>query len=380
MNIRDCISRTVSCIYCLRFPNGKRYIGKAKNLGYRLKMYEDYGGNSLLDSAILEYGYDSIDVDILREVRCSDGVDLDLCLSLLEIKYIREEGTLEPNGYNVSLGGEVLGIPVEYLTTDSSYIKSYYSRNKVLLSYDLDGRFISEYCSISRFSYEMGVSEDSVRSYIGKMKPFCGKMYLRVKRYDYIPEVIEVPKFEVKERVRYKDVIEERVVERVIHKYVPALKYDMNGNFCGEYSSKSAACKSFTNSNNCGWGEYHKGYILFKKVSDDYPDKIEPYYILNKKILLDYYVPASELSDKERLDEFISEDNSKHKLCIDGKYTNIKHQFKVYQYDLKGNLINTYESIRDASHETGIPYPQIYNCLRGATSKAAGFKWKKSDD
>lgn len=175
-------------------------------------LYASFGGSNMVNEAIRFFGIDSVDVIILCEIKCSDSVDLDLCLSLLWIKYIRDLGTIVPNGYNVSLGGEELGIPIGYLPTDTDYVKAYSSCNKDIL------------------------------------------------------------------------------------------------------------------------------------------------------------------------DLFISKDNNKHPLCVNGKYTNIKHKFRVGQYRLNGDLVNTFASIRDAAHETGIAYSQIYNCLKGNTTKAAGYKWKKIDE
>ena len=379
MKFKEAKEFRCSCVYCLEFPNGKKYVGKTKCLRDRLKLYERFGGSSEVSIAIDEFGLDSVDVSILREVICDDVIDLELCLSILEVKYIRDLCSLAPNGLNVSLGGECLGIPVECITTDTDVIKRYNDGSKVVLCYDLCGNFVKEYGSIAKLSYDNGVDEDCIRKYVGKMKPFADKWYLRFKRYDYIPERIEVPVWEVRERVKYKDIIEERVIEKevTIHTHVPALKYDMNGKFCGEYPSKSAARRTFTKKSGVDWGEYNNGYILFKKVSADYPKQIEDYTVLNKKQLLDYYVPASELPDLDVMEGH--EKKPTKRFCVNGKYTNIKHQFKVHQCGLDGRIIATFDSIRDASHETGIAYSMIYNCLNGVTKRAAGYKWKKSE-
>lgn len=385
MNISEAKKNYCSCIYCLSFPNGLSYVGKTKNLSNRMSLYERYGGSSNVNSAIDEFGLDNVDVSILAEVKCRNSVDLELCLSILEIKYIRELGTIHPNGYNVSFGGEVLSIPVEHLTTDSALIEAHSSSSKPVLLYDLDGVFVREYPSISRCAYDNGVEDDVIRNLVGKRHPFSNKWYLRFKRYDYIPKKIDVPSYEVRERVRYKTITETRVVEKELTKfrYSKALKYDMNGDFCGEFDSKSAACRTFIKNSHCGWGEYKNGYILFKKVSDDYPKKIEPSVVLSKKQLQEYYVPAEDLEDlpnNNLIDEETGSFCKKQKLCVDGKYTNIKHKFDVNQLTLGGDIIATFDSIRDASVATGIAYSQIYNCLKGRTKQAAGYKWAIADD
>ena len=138
-----------SCVYCLEFPNGKRYVGKTKCLRDRLGLYERFGGSSV-DAAIKEFGWDVIDIQVLSNVECSDKVDLELCLGILEVKYIRDLCTLVPNGYNVSLGGECLGIPVDCITTDTDVVKRYCDGSKVILCYDLNGSFVKEYDSIAK--------------------------------------------------------------------------------------------------------------------------------------------------------------------------------------------------------------------------------------
>ena len=233
--------------------------------------------------------------------------------------------------------------------------------------------------SVAKFSYDNGVCEDTIKRCIGKMKPFADKWYLRYKRYDYIPKHIEVPIYEVRERIRYKDIVKERVVtrERVCVNSYKALKYDMYGNFCGEYENKSIACRSFLNNTQCGWGEYKKGFILFKKVNDNYPLKIEEYDVLSKKQLKDFYLPAGELEDKVVVQKK-SRDVTPRR--VNGKYTNINNTFRVAQCDLIGNTIKVFDNIRDASSDTGVPYSGIWACVMGRAKKAKGFVWKRYDE
>lgn len=385
MRLEEVKSKHIACVYCLDFPNGKKYVGKTKDLCDRMDLYSRFGGSSTLNEAISEFGLDSIDVSVIREVKCDDKIDLELCLSILEVKYIRDLNTLVPNGYNISIGGECLGIPIDCITTDSDVVRRYNDGSKAVLLYDERGDFVREYASISKCSYDNGWDDDAVRNAIGKHSLFYGKYFLRFKRYDYAPSKIELPKgYEVRERVKYKNVVKEVIVEkeRQVHTFTAALKYDMNGKFCGEYRSKREALRSFTKSCRVGWGEYHNGYIIFKKGDYDYPKQIESYVEFSNKQIGEYYVPAAELPDIEIHRDWDEKSSSsvKRHLCVDGKYTNIKHKFKVYQLTTDGEIIGGFDSIRDASHETGIAYSQIYNCLRGQTRVAAGYLWRKDGD
>lgn len=410
MNLEEAKNCNCSCVYCLGFPNGMKYIGKTKSLSDRLKLYLRFNGvNKHLSAAIAEFGFENVDISILSQVDCRDKVDLDLCLSILEIKYIRELNTIYPNGYNVSFGGEVLGIPIEYLTTDKDTVKNFYDSSKGVLVYDLNGDFVMEYPSIARMAYDQGVDEKVISGILNTKKMYGEKWFLRVKRYDYAPQHIEVDLPKTKERVVYNDVIVERervkykdvivrrevekVVERKVIKKPHILKYDMNGDFCGEYDNLTAACLSFSNSvSGMGCGRYCKGYILFEKVNDDYPKQIEPYHVLSKKILGRHYRPANELEDKSpairknqtegkrkvgrpRKKDIIE----KEQLSINGRYTNINNDFPIEQYDLDGNLIATYNNIRDAAADNGFSYANIWACVMGRTKKSQGYIWKRKE-
>lgn len=368
-----------ACIYCLSFPNGKCYVGKTKDLGSRMGLYKRFNGgnNKYLQGQIDEFGLDAIDVSILTAVKCKNDVDLDICLSLLEIKYIRELGTLYPDGLNVSLGGEVLGIPIEDITTDAEIIKSRQKGEKAILVYDLEGKFVEEHSSISRFSYDKGVDEENVRGWIGKMKPYKDKWYLRFKRYDYAPLRIEVPLYEVRERVKYRDVIEERIVERerVVVKPNFVLIYDMNGDFVGEYSSNAEAARQLISKSSFPYGKYTQGYIAFKKEGDDYPKKIEDYLSFTGKVMREHYVPSAELADQPKL-------SNEHLAMLSARkpHVNLNLADPIDQFKLNGEFVCRHNSIRDASLATGIRYSQIYACVKGTTRKAAGFYWKKAEN
>jgi len=80
---------------------GKQYIGQAANLIRRLRQHKSGTHCRALASAIKKYGWASFDVDILAYAVSVEAVDL------LEIRYIKEFGTLAPGGYNLATGGRV---------------------------------------------------------------------------------------------------------------------------------------------------------------------------------------------------------------------------------------------------------------------------------
>lgn len=380
MNILDYEKSHLSCVYCLVFPNGKKYVGKTHDLGSRIGVYRRFGGSSKVDEAIDEFGLDGVEMRVLASVSGLCKVDTELCLGIMEIKYIRALDCLWPNGYNVSLGGELLGIPIEHLTTDDATIKSLMSGNKVLLEYDIDGNFVCEYPSISRFAYAKGYDVESVRNSVNKMSAYMGKHILRTKKYDYIPERIEVDGIRVVERKKYKTVIEEKVVVKqkdMTYSKVPVIVYDMLGDFVGEYDSNSAACRALSiGGGYIPLGVYKNGYIAFKKDGDDYPKKIEGYEEMKYKATGEGYKPINELEDKP----ILNYDELKAEIGHTGKHEKLRHTFAVNQFKLNGEFVAQYKTLRDAADETGIRYSQIYANVMGKTRKAAGYIWQMAKE
>ena len=68
---------------------------------------------------------------------------------------------------------------------------------------------------------------------------------------------------------------------------------------------------------------------------------------------------------------YSSEESNRRGDLIQGR----KRKLRVYQYDLKGNLIKSYDSRTEASQETGISASNIWCALSGNTRKAGGFQW-----
>lgn len=52
------------------------------------------------------------------------------------------------------------------------------------------------------------------------------------------------------------------------------------------------------------------------------------------------------------------------------------HKIKITQYDLNNNIIQSFNSINEASIETGIDRTVIGKCCKGIRKTAGGFKWQ----
>lgn len=109
MSIEEAFSLSIPCVYCLTHPNVMQYIGHPKQLSNRLKLYQRQISGCFSDSdsvhlrALRLFGLDSCSIDILSSPSNLSAEDFPLCLSILEIKYIRQLNTLHPSVYNVSI-------------------------------------------------------------------------------------------------------------------------------------------------------------------------------------------------------------------------------------------------------------------------------------
>lgn len=373
MKITECAKSHKACVYCLVFPDGKRYVGKTHDLGDRVKIYLKYATDGVA-AEIKRFGIENVDIEILFSIAGQRRDDVDAALSIIEIKYIRQLDTLKPNGYNTSLGGEVLGIPPEHITTDRCVIDAYYKANKQVLEYDLQGDFVKEYESIARCAYEKGLSEDDIRSALTRNTPFRGLCYLRLKKYGFIPPAIDVAKPVVRQKVQ----IEKKIVvqERVVTKYKldnPVIVYDESGEFRGEFPTLSAAGREFGISGHLRIGAYYRGFIAYKKTSDDYPKRIEPKENYKGYVLEEEYKPKNELREIPVLPQDVVK-------MASGRHSKLKLDKPINQFKLNGEFVAQYKSIRDAAADTSIPYSQIYACVKGSTKKAAGYIWQKAEE
>ena len=52
---------------------------------------------------------------------------------------------------------------------------------------------------------------------------------------------------------------------------------------------------------------------------------------------------------------------------------------KIEQYDLNGNYLASYNSLSEASRQTGTWLGSLSQCLNGKQYTAGGYKWKKAD-
>ena len=95
----------MGCVYCATNRlNGKRYVGKTvQSMAVRIESHRvcaARGVRRVFYSAIRKYGFDSFDWEVLFE-----GKDEEILFKVEQI-CIRDFGSVHPNGYNMTQGGE----------------------------------------------------------------------------------------------------------------------------------------------------------------------------------------------------------------------------------------------------------------------------------
>lgn len=169
INSEDCIKTNI--IYCLTFPNGKKYIGQTtQKLNQRLSSHcnnsfkiNNNGYNSIKSRAIRKYL--TFDVSILYQ-----GEDLDV----MEIEFIKQLDTFNSEfGYNLDEGGkgstghkipETLRKKLASLNKERMLgkIGENTPRAKSVLQFSKDGEFIKEWGCIMDIERELNILHTSI--------------------------------------------------------------------------------------------------------------------------------------------------------------------------------------------------------------------------
>ena len=385
MNLEEVKKVSASCVYRITFPDGKFYVGQTINLRDRVGLYERRllldSGSSRVMSALCEFGIANVEWDILCSVEGLSGDDLKLCLSALEIKYIRDCGCLYPKGYNTSVGGEVLGIPADVLRTSFGVDASGYG-GKLVLVYDANGRFVKEYSSLSRCAYGLGVSEQDVRLSLGKRGALLKDTYmLREKKYAEIPRKIIPFRPEVvkKTRVEYDVVVEKKYIKKdCLH---AAIMYDANGEYVGLFDS-SAHSKKYLGLRpdwKIPYGREFRGYYLLHYNGGEIRKSLGAF--TSKVLTTLMYDDVLALGDAGNIGDLISfkiPDVPKDESITVKKVK--KSERLVSKYTLDGEYLESYDGISSAANANNVPEGGIRACCDRRTKTSGGFIFRYSDD
>lgn len=382
------ISQNVkNCIYRLVFPDGKYYVGKTKDLRERVRLYErklkDADDNSRVMCALRGFGLDSVGIEVLTSVSSGSESDVELCLSILEIKYIREQDCIYPNGYNTSIGGEVLGIPADVIETKFG-VRSKEFASKPILAYDINGRFVAEYPSVNRCAYELGVDENRVKEVLGKTKLLRNTYMLREKRYGDIPKKILPFKPEVVKKTKTEfEVVTEKVYKQK-ELSTAAIMYDKNGDYVGLFDNVRKSRQYLKMEDTMmPFGREFRGVYIFHYNGGEIKQHLGAFK--SKNLTTMFYDDILALGDIENIGERISlvlepvpekeaiEKNPKVVITREPKP-------RIEKYTLDGEYVCTYENAIYAAADNNVYSSAIHSCARKKTRRCGDFIYRYEGD
>lgn len=299
--------------------------------------------------AVKKYGFDAF---IRSTIKIFDNREDALNLERL---LVDENFILRDDTYNIVLGG---GDPPIY--------------EKPVYQYDLNGNFIKMHLSRSDAEYELGISS-GVSSAV-KCKTICKGFLWSDEKTD---------KLNINE---YHIILQNKKI----------YSYDKFGNFIKEYNSISNFCKE----NKVTLGPVQRAIAL--------KTKIKGFYLSDKK--LDKFIKEKNIKKLEKVYQydldgnFIKEWNScleayknlgygysmisiklkmGNPICGDYQWSKVKlkkmksrkkyiFNKKICQYDLNGNLIKVWNSVRDCRKEFG----NVSRVLSGKAKQCKGYTFK----
>jgi len=135
----------------------------------------------------------------------------------------------------------------------------------------------------------------------------------------------------------------------------PILQYNLNGDFIKEWSSITEIKRVLNLKNITGAckGKYLTcGEFIFRYKNDPLPK--------------DYKLPIHGNKNNPRSEEMI----------MRMKVPRINNRKPILQYDLEGNFIKEWGSLKEASNKYNLNSGGISSCCLGLTNRAGNFKWK----
>lgn len=325
-------------IYKYTSPSGKVYIGQTIDEKIRRNTFLNpkclYAGGKI-DKARNKYGPENFTYEILENVKEDDKKKLLDTLNKLEMYYINKYDSFK-NGYNSTPGGQFI-----YIYTDEDKEKIAKPKRKPIIQYDLYGNFIKIWESASQAGKELGINATCIGNCC-KGEQTHANIYQWKYYSDNFPlNIVSLPDDKIDSIIKSKDSSNStngKTFKKVI-------QYSLQGDFIQIFNSLTEAAKSVglktttCISQSCKSLGASQGYIWR------------------------FY--------KENFEKHIDVSLSKHSLIIADK-----NNFKINQYDLNNNLVNTWESYKDIVDSLGICRSGIYQCCVGKLKTYKNYIWK----
>ena len=280
--------------------NNKLYIGQTvKTIQTRFREHirsarTNTNQTMIIPKAIKKYGEDNFSISEIEKIIEDSKEELFNKLNEREIFYISLYNTVRPNGYNVTSGGhnsDNLCIPVD--------------------QYDLNGVLINSYKSITDAAQI--ISNNDIPISVPLIRYVCNGKYKTAKNYIF----------------RFKGESFDKYETTVIRNNKKAIdQYDLNGNLLNTFESKAEAVK----------------YLILEGHHLSEGTHISS-CCLGKRVVAHGYIWRYH---NDLFDKFDNQnDIEKYKQSIKNM------TFKIDQYDFNGNLICTYENIKELYNKFG---------------------------
>lgn len=361
--------------------NGKCYIGQttttiAHRWGQHSSNHKNMD-NMIICKAIRKYGKESFKITQLEEITKDSKELLIEELNKLEILYIKNENTLQPNGYNISVGGNNI----------SNRLK------KPVDVYSMDGIFIESLPSCTEVSEKYSISISDVSS-------ICSGETLKSKSCDYIFRYKDEPydKFDPYHYKRSTYVCRYTLDGKLDKKYP---NFSMASIDCTGNTSARCIIRNAVNGINrtaCGYLWSESDHEIFSL--DNYRKRIEvDQYDINGNYITTYPSLSEATVTIGKDDSFVSGISQccrKERTQAYGyiwRYkgdpllyddTNVRlRNIKVDQYSIDGTFIKTHISIQDALRDIGVKENQVSNikkCCDGISPIRFGYVWRYTGD
>ena len=329
-------------IYCItNNVNGKQYIGQTSTtigqrfIGHRYRAKHD--SNQYIHNAMRSYGIENF---IVKEVKCiSNGSLSDLCneLDKLESYYISLYNTLNPNGYNNTVGGR---------QNDGFQIKE-----RKVFQFSLQGDLIDEYNNLKEAADITGFDKTGI-SKCCLLETHSSYGY--VWRYEDTLQDYNgyVSHWITKNETHNNLILSGQHILRGI------LQFDLNGNLIKQHDDIHCVV-SFNKDIHilpecvykCCYGKNytHQGFV-WRFVGDDF-----------------YKFPIKDTSIKNKENMTKSVDTLK-------KRTNLG--IPIEMLSVEGQIIKKFSNIKIAAEYVKGDPSTIIKCCKGSYKTHKGYKWR----
>lgn len=341
-------------IYCITNKvNGKQYIGQtSQTVDLRFTSHKsraNQDSNQYIHNSMRIYGVDNFSVEEIEKVSSPSLSNLSNELDKLEIHYINKFNTLNPNGYNNTIGGK---------ENDG-----FQRIDRKVYQFDLSGKLLQQYNSLQDACDLTGFSKTGIsKCCLLKTNSSFGFVW----RYeDTLQDYNGYTSHWINDSNINVSLSGQHIMKGVI-------QYDLKGNIVQEYQNINDAYEQNKNNctrigiNNCCYGNVHthRGYV-WRFVNDSF----DKYPIENK----------SRNKQNKKKNTVIKKEKQLNKGTK--TFKEIDNKKSIIQYDKNLKFIAEYSNISDISFLNESQRQGVIRCCKGQSITSHGYIWRfKGDD